>query len=191
MFGYLIEEISFIKIIWIGEIEEIVFIKIIWIQEIMIDNPEIQELPADVWTKVAAAVKSGFVHIFKGDLIYYQTYKITPDHIVADETAQLALTVEEGDVANRTDTNKSYIALNSDNISISGDWRLLAGDAVPDDSILPADNLFEGAPVFYRLERIAGETIVTGFAGITSSVKIDVYIYCETEPGRVRIDIAR
>ncbi len=156
----------------------------------MIDNPEIQELPADVWTKVAAAVKSGFVHIKKGDLRYYQTYKITPDHIVADETEQLALTVEAGEIANRIDTNESYIALNNGNISIL-DWRLLAGDAAPDDAILPVDNLFEGVPVYYRLERIAGETVVVGFAGITSSVRIDVYIYCETEPGRVRVDIAR
>lgn len=157
----------------------------------MIDNPEIQELPADVWIKVAEAVKSGFVHIKKGDLVYYQTYKITPDNIVADETEQLALAVEAGDIANRTDTNESYIALNSDNISILNDWRLLAGDAVPDDLILPADDLFEGVPIYYRLERIAGETVVVGFAGITSSVKIDVYIYCETELGRIRVDIAR
>lgn len=157
----------------------------------MIDNPEIQELPADVWTKVAAGVKSGFVHILKGDLRYYQTYKITPDHIVADETEQLALAVEAGDIANRTDTNESYIALNSDNISILNDWRLLAGDAVPDNEILATDDDFEGVPVYYRLERIAGETVVVGFAGITSSVEIDVYIYCEDEPGRIRVDIAR
>jgi len=49
---------------------------------------------------------------------------ITSTYVVADETAQLALTVQEGDVAVRTDENKSYIALNADNVDM-GDWQVL------------------------------------------------------------------
>lgn len=40
------------------------------------------------------------------------------------EVAQLALTVQEGDVCIRTDESKTYIALNSDNVDM-GDWALL------------------------------------------------------------------
>jgi hypothetical protein len=153
----------------------------------MFDNPKIQELPENVWTKVAENIKNGFIHILKGDLVYYQTYKLHPDYFPDSEVSQLALVVEEGDIAERTDENKSYIALNSDNNSIN-DWRQLAGDAVPDDSILVTDDLFEGVAVYYRLERIAGETVVVGFAGIKSAIAIDVYLYCEDESGRVRVD---
>ena len=50
---------------------------------------------------------------------------ITTTHVAADETAQLALTVQEGDVAVRTDENKTYIALNDTNGAMS-DWQVLS-----------------------------------------------------------------
>ncbi len=53
---------------------------------------------------------------------------ISSTFVVASEVAQLALTVEEGDVAVRMDENKSYIALNSDNNSLS-DWQELLAPA--------------------------------------------------------------
>jgi len=49
---------------------------------------------------------------------------ITSTFVVATEIAQLALTVQEGDVAVRSDLNQSYIALNADNVDM-GDWQLL------------------------------------------------------------------
>lgn len=49
---------------------------------------------------------------------------LTDVHVVANEAAQLALTVQEGDVAVRTDESKSYIALNDLNLSLS-DWQEL------------------------------------------------------------------
>jgi len=49
---------------------------------------------------------------------------ISETFVVANEVAQLALTVQEGDVAIRTDENKSYIALNADNVDM-GDWQEL------------------------------------------------------------------
>lgn len=46
---------------------------------------------ADVWTKVATAVTRGFVHILKGDLVYYQTHRLTgetapDDNILPDDS---------------------------------------------------------------------------------------------------------
>lgn len=49
---------------------------------------------------------------------------ITTTHTAANETEQLALIVQEGDVCVRTDESESYIALNDDNISMS-DWQKL------------------------------------------------------------------
>ena len=49
---------------------------------------------------------------------------ISTTYVVATEIAQLALTVQEGDVAVRSDQNKSYIALNSDNVNMA-DWQEL------------------------------------------------------------------
>lgn len=45
-------------------------------------------------------------------------------NVVSDETSMLALTVQEGDVAIRTDLNRSYIALNANNSSLA-DWEEL------------------------------------------------------------------
>lgn len=49
---------------------------------------------------------------------------ISETFVVATEIAQLALTVQEGDVAVRTDENKSYIALNATNATMA-DWQEL------------------------------------------------------------------
>ncbi|MBL4774491.1 MAG: hypothetical protein JKY87_00320 [Mariprofundus sp.] len=47
---------------------------------------------------------------------------ITSVNVVATQAAQLALTVQAGDVAIRTDVNKSFFALNSTNAAMT-DWR--------------------------------------------------------------------
>ena len=60
---------------------------------------------------------------------------ITSTYVVANEIAQLALTVQEGDVAVRSDENKSYIALNDVNATM-GDWQLLL---TPTDAVLSVD----------------------------------------------------
>jgi len=56
---------------------------------------------------------------------------ISETFVVANQVDQLALTVQEGDVAVRSDENKSYIALNSDNANM-GDWQELL---TPTDSV--------------------------------------------------------
>ena len=49
---------------------------------------------------------------------------ITTTHVSVDEAAQLALTVEEGDVCVRSDESKTYLALNATN-STMADWQEL------------------------------------------------------------------
>lgn len=65
---------------------------------------------------------------------------ISETFVVDSEVNQLALTVQEGDIAVRTDENKSYIALNSDNADM-GDWQELL---TPTDAVLSV-NGFTGA----------------------------------------------
>jgi len=55
---------------------------------------------------------------------YLPALAITSTYTAANEAAQLALTVQEGDVCVRTDLNKSYIALNATNASMA-DWQEL------------------------------------------------------------------
>ena len=47
---------------------------------------------------------------------------ISETYVVNTEVAQLALTVQEGDIAVRSDENKTYIALNDTNVDM-GDWQ--------------------------------------------------------------------
>ena len=49
---------------------------------------------------------------------------ISETFVVASEVAQLALTVQQGDVAVRTDLSDSYIALNDTNATMA-DWQIL------------------------------------------------------------------
>jgi hypothetical protein len=77
---------------------------------------------------------------------------ISSTHVVANEAAQLALTVQEGDVAVRSDQKKSYIALNADNVDMD-DWEELQTptDAVQTVNgqsgtvVLDTDDLSEGS----------------------------------------------
>lgn len=62
---------------------------------------------------------------------------ISETFVVASEVAQLALIVQEGDIAVRTDENKSYIALNATNATMA-DWQ---------DLLAPTDQV---ASVFGR-----------------------------------------
>lgn len=60
---------------------------------------------------------------------------ITSTYVVASEIAQLALTVQEGDIAVRTDENKSYVALNATNAAMT-DWQVLL---TPTDAVQSVD----------------------------------------------------
>lgn len=104
------------------------------------ENPEIVNIPdPNVWTPVATNILTGLIKILKGDVVYYETYRLT-------------------------------------------------GDDPPEVTPVPGDDDFEGAVMYYRLERIAGETVVVGPGGFGSTSPVDYYIYCQGGPGRVRID---
>jgi hypothetical protein len=72
------------------------------------------------------------------------------------ESSQLALTVQAGDICVRTDENKSYIALNDSNSSMT-DWQelLTPGDAVQSVNgetgvvVLDTDDISEGSNNLY------------------------------------------
>ena len=61
------------------------------------------------------------------------------------------------------------------------------GDPAP--TIAPGETGFEGVPIYYREnERIAGESLQIGTAGISSTVELDIYIWCDKADGRIRLD---
>lgn len=68
---------------------------------------------------------------------YLPALAITSTYVSASEVAQLALTVQEGDVCVRSDLNKSYVALNGDNANMA-DWQELY---TPTDLVLSVDGL--------------------------------------------------
>ena len=87
---------------------------------------------------------------------------ITDIHTAVSEVAQLALSVQKGDVCVRSDENKSYIALNSDNADM-GDWQELL---TPTDSVtsvngntgvvvLTTSNIAEGTNKYYIEARVS------------------------------------
>ena len=93
---------------------------------------------------------------------------ITETYTAVNETAQLALTVQEGDVCVRTDENKSYIALNADNVDM-GDWQELL---TPTDSVtsvnaktgvvvLTTTDIAEGTNEYYTEAKVSANTDVT------------------------------
>lgn len=93
---------------------------------------------------------------------------LTDVHVVASEAEQLALAgQEEGDVAIRTDQNKSYIHLGTSNGNMT-DWREIA---VPSGSVtsvngltgtitLTTDNVTEGSTNKYFADALAKSAVV-------------------------------
>jgi len=104
---------------------------------------------------------------------------ITSTYTAASQAAQLALTVQEGDVCVRTDENKSYIALNATNGSMS-DWQELL---TPTDSVtsvngqtgvvsLDTDDISEGTNLYYTDTRVNTYLTSTATLGMLSDVNI-------------------
>jgi trimeric autotransporter adhesin len=86
---------------------------------------------------------------------------IVDTHVVADQTAQLALTVQKGDIAVRTDQGRSYINKTGANASMA-DWQELL---TPTDTILTVNgqtgtvvltttNIAEGTNKYYTEARV-------------------------------------
>jgi len=109
---------------------------------------------------------------------------ISETFVSADEAAQLALTVQAGDICVRTDENKSYIALNADNADM-GDWQELL---TPADSVtsvngkngavtLNTDDIAEGATNLYftdaRAKAAAGALKLQDLADVSTTTPSD------------------
>ena len=111
---------------------------------------------------------------------------ITTPYPVVSEAAQLALTVQQGDVAIRTDINKTYIALNSANATMA-DWQemLTPTDAVTSvdgrTGVIALSDLY--APIAHSndvsihtedalLMHLAGAEIVTGAKTFNANIAV-------------------
>lgn len=97
---------------------------------------------------------------------YLPSIALTDVFVVISEAAQLALTAEEGDVAVRTDLNKSYIQ-NGGTSGTMSDWQELV---TPTDSVLSV-NGGTGA-VTVAITGTANEISVSGGTGLTPTVSI-------------------
>ena len=99
---------------------------------------------------------------------------LTDVSVVATQVLQLALTVEEGDVAVRTDESKSYIALNADNVDM-GDWQELLAPPNLIQSVnsqtgvvvLDSDDIAEGTSNLYITDERVDERVSNLLVGGT------------------------
>jgi hypothetical protein len=111
---------------------------------------------------------------------------ISDTYTAANELAQLALTVQTGDICVRTDQNKSYIALNSDNNDM-GDWQelLTPTDAVQSVNgksgtvVLSTTDIGEGSNLYYTEARVAANSAVAAntakLAGIEAGAQVNLF----------------
>lgn len=96
---------------------------------------------------------------------------ITDVNVVADQTAQLALTAEEGDIAIRTDLNKSYVH-NGGVAGTMADWSelltptdsVLSVNGLTGSVVLTTSNIAEGSNLYYTTARFD-----TAFSGKSTS----------------------
>jgi hypothetical protein len=86
---------------------------------------------------------------------------ITDTYVVADETSMLALSVQKGDVAVRTDLNKSFINKTGNNTTVS-DWQellspsntVLSVNGQTGSVVLSTSNITEGTNLYYTEARV-------------------------------------
>jgi hypothetical protein len=109
---------------------------------------------------------------------------ISETFTAANESEQLGLTVQAGDICVRTDENKSYIALNDTNDSMN-DWQelLTPGDSVQSVNgktgvvTLDTDDIDEGANNLYytdaRAKAAAGSLKLQDLADVSTTAPSD------------------
>ena len=93
---------------------------------------------------------------------------IVDTYVVATQVAQLALTVQKGDVAVRTDLSKSYINQSGNNTAMS-DWQelmtpintILSVNGQTGTVVLSTTNITEGTNLYYTDARVTANTNVT------------------------------
>jgi uncharacterized protein YpmB len=92
---------------------------------------------------------------------------ITDTYVVATELEQLALTVDKGDIAVRTDLNRSYINMTGVNNAMS-DWQelntptdiILSVNGQTGTVVLTTSNIAEGTNLYYTEERVSANVDV-------------------------------
>ena len=92
---------------------------------------------------------------------------ITDTFVVASQTAQLALTVQKGDIAVRTDLSKSFINTTNNNTAMS-DWQelmtplntILSVNGQTGTVVLSTTNISEGTNLYYTEARVNANTNV-------------------------------
>ena len=92
---------------------------------------------------------------------------ITDTFVVASQTAQLALTVQKGDIAVRTDLSKSFINTTNNNTAMS-DWQelmtplntILSVNGQTGTVVLSTTNIIEGTNLYYTEARVNANTNV-------------------------------
>lgn len=113
---------------------------------------------------------------------------ISDTYTAANEAAQLALTVQKGDICVRTDLSKSFINKTGNNVSI-GDWQELQSptDAVSavngktGNVVLTTSDINEGSKLYYTDARVAAHPDVvankTKLAGIEAGAQVNLFEY--------------
>jgi hypothetical protein len=107
--------------------------------------------------------------------IYLPAIAISDTFVVASQAAQVALTAETGDIAVRTDLNKSYI-LKVNDPTVFANWQELL---TPTDAVLSVNgqvgavsltttNISEGTNLYFTTARVLA-TALTGFVASTNT----------------------
>lgn len=94
---------------------------------------------------------------------------ITDTFVVANEAAMLALTAQTGDLAVRTDVNKSFI-LTAEPSSTLGNWQELL---TPTDSVLSVDGLTGAVDLSTSYVSLSGDTL-TGALVLAADPVVDL-----------------
>jgi hypothetical protein len=94
---------------------------------------------------------------------------ITDTFVVADQAAMLALTAQTGDLAIRTDVNKSFI-LTAEPASTLGNWQELL---TPTDSVLSVDGLTGAVDLSTSYVSLSGDTL-TGALVLAADPVVDL-----------------
>lgn len=146
----------------------------------VINESDVTNLVSDLASKINVSEKAaanGVATLDASGLIpnaQLPALAITSTYSASSESDQLALTVQEGDVAVRTDLNKSYIALNSTNSSMS-DWQELL---TPTDAVtsvngatgvvsLTTTDINEGTNLYYTDARVDARFGTLSIGGLT------------------------
>jgi hypothetical protein len=138
---------------------------------------------ADARIAASRGAANGICPLDAGSLVpaaYLPPLAISQSFVVASQSAMLALTAERGDVAIRTDLNKSFILATDSPVTLA-DWKELLTPASAVTSVngqtgavtLTTSNISEGGNLYYTSARAKVDAIaalLTGFSSASGGV---------------------